>query len=133
VGFREPDSTITIRFEPGHKYHGLEAVCRSTSIEDYVLMFGWDGEPESDGITIKRFYNALISWNLTDANDQPVPVSNAPTRDQKLIRELSKAWVQGLVGVGDTAPLPATSPSGETSPAPPIPMTPVAESPSQPS
>jgi hypothetical protein len=132
VGFREPDSTITIRFAEGHRYHGLEAVCRSTSIEDYAAMFGWDGEPENDGITIKRFYNALISWNLTDKNDQPVPVSDAPTRDQKLMRELSKAWVQGLVGVTDNDPLPETSPSGETSPAPPIPMTPVAESPSQP-
>jgi len=133
VGFREPDSTITIRFAEGHQYHGLEAVCRSTSIEEYAAMFGWDGEPENDGITIKRFYNALISWNLTDKNDQPVPVSDAPTRDQKLMRELSKAWVQGLVGVNDSDPLPETSPSGETSPAPPIPMTPVAESPSQPS
>jgi hypothetical protein len=132
VGFREPDSTITIRFAEGHRYHGLEAVCRSTSIEEYAAMFGWDGEPENDGITIKRFYNALISWNLTDKNDQPVPVSDAPTRDQKLMRELSKAWVQGLVGVTDNDPLPETSPSGETSPAPPIPMTPVAESPSQP-
>lgn len=130
MGFREPDSTITIRFDEGHRYHGLEAVCRSTSIEDYATMFGWDGEPESDGTTIKRFYSALISWNLTDRNDQPVPVSDAPNRDQRLMRELSKAWVRGLVEVPDTDPLPENSPSGGTSPAPPIPMTSAGESPS---
>ena len=110
MGFREPDSTITIRFEPGHRYHGLEASCRSTSIEEYATMFGWHGQSESDGETIKRFYKALVSWNLTDHNDQPIPVSDAPNRDQKLMRELSKEWVKGLVEV--PAPLPEPSNSG---------------------
>lgn len=133
MGFPEPDSTITIRFAEGHRYHGLEATCRSTSIEEYATMFGWHGEMESDGATIKRFYNALIGWNLTDRDGRPVPVSDAPNRDQKLMRELSKAWVSGLVEVPSSDPLPETSPSGGTSPAPPIPMTPVTESASQPS
>lgn len=133
MGFREPDPTITIRFAEGHRYHGLEAICRSTSIEEYATMFGWHGELESDGATIKRFYNSLISWNLTDANDQPVPVSSAPSRDQKLMRELSKAWVSGLVEVPSSDPLPGNSPSGGTSPAPPIPMNPIDASASQPS
>ena len=128
MGFREPESTITIRFAEGHRYHGLEAVCRSTSIEDYATMFGWDGEPEGDGVTIKRFYEALISWNLTDHNDQPIPVSAAPGRDQKLMRALSMAWVKGLVEVRGDDPLPESSSSGETSPAPAIPMAPLSES-----
>lgn len=126
MGFREPESTITVRFEPGHRYHGLEATLRSITIDEYATGLGWYGNDGwTDGETLDHFYKALISWNLTDAQDQPIPVDQARTRDQRLIRELNRAWTQALVGVHDADPLPETSPSGETSPAPPIPMTPI--------
>lgn len=129
MGFREPDSTITIRFEPGHRYHGLEAVCRSLSIDEYATGLGWySSDSWSDGETVDHFYKALVSWNLTDANDQPIPISEARSRDQRLIRELNRAWIQGLVGVHDADPLPEASASGGTSPAPAIPMAPLSES-----
>lgn len=129
MGFREPDSTITLRFEPGHKYHGLEATCRSMSIAEYATAMGWDGsDGDGDNDTLTRFFKALISWNLTDINDQPIPVSEAPSRDKQLILALNNAWVQALVGVPDTDPLPESSTSGEPSPAPAIPMAPLSES-----
>lgn len=129
MGFREPESTITIRFEPGHRYHGLEATLHSLSIDEYANGMAWHGgDGWGAGETIDRFYKALISWNLTDSQDQPIPVSEAHTRDQRLIRALNDAWMKGLVGVPDSDPLPETSGSGETSPAPPIPMTPASGS-----
>lgn len=129
MGFREPDSTITVRFEPGHRYHGLEATLRSISIDEYASGLGWDGtDGWTDGETLERFYKALISWNLTDANDQPVPVDAARSRDQRLIRALNTAWIRSLTGVADNDPLPGSSTSGEPSPAPAIPMAPLSES-----
>ena len=130
MGFREPESTITIRFAEGHKYHGLEATVRSLSIDEYATGLGWYGSDGwSDGETVAHFYKALISWNLTDKSDQPIPVSEARTRDQRLIRELNRAWVQVLVGVHDSDPLPEGSTSGESSPAPAIPMAPLSPNP----
>ncbi|MFI1562206.1 hypothetical protein ACH4ZX_03930 [Streptomyces sp. NPDC020490] len=129
MGFREPDSTITVRFEPGHIYHGLEATLRSMTIEEYAAALGWDGgEGDSQGQTLERFYKALISWNLTDSRDQPIPVSEARHRDKRLILALNNAWVESLTGVHSSDPLPDSSTSGENSPAPAIPMAPLSES-----
>jgi hypothetical protein len=129
MGFREPDSTITIRFEPGHKYHGLEATLRSLSIDEYATGLGWYGDNSwSDGETLNHFYEALVSWNLTDSADQPIPVSEARSRDSRLIRELNQAWIKALVGVHDADPLPGSSTSGGSSPAPAIPMAPLSQS-----
>lgn len=129
MGFREPDSTITVRFKPGEKYHGLEATLRSMTISEYAAALGWDGGGGDDqGKTLERFYKALISWNLTDANDQPIPVSDAPNRDKRLVLALNNAWVNSLTGIADTDPLPEPSSSGGTSPAPEIPMAPLSES-----
>lgn len=129
MGFREPDPTITVRFKPGDPYHGLEATLRSMTIEEYAAALGWDGgDGDNQGQTLERFYKALVSWNLTDANDQPIPVDQARQRDKRLILALNNAWVASLTGVPDSDPLPAPSSSGETSPAPPIPMAPLSQS-----
>lgn len=129
MGFREPDSTITVRFKPGHQLHGLEATLRSLSIDEYAAGLGWyEGNSWSDGETIDRFYKSLISWNLTDAQDQPIPVSEARNRDTRLVRQLNQAWIQAMVEIHDADPLDGTSNSGETSPAPAIPMAPLSQS-----
>lgn len=128
MGFREP-STITLVFEPGDEYHGLEARVRSMSIAEWLAASGLDGS-EGDGAaaTIQRFYKALVSWNLEDEHGQPIPVTDAPNRDSRMIRRLNNAWMEALTGVHRADPLPATSSSGETSPAPPIPMAPLSVS-----
>ena len=129
MGFREPDSTITVRFKPGHPYHGLEATLHSMTIDEYSRALGWDGgEGDGQGQTLERFYKALISWNLTDSQDQPIPIDAARSRDKRLILALNNAWVNTLTGVPDTDPLPEPSASGESSPAPQIPMAPLSES-----
>jgi hypothetical protein len=129
VGFREPDSTITVRFKPGETYHGLEATLHSMTIDEYSAALGWDGgEGDSQGATLERFYKALISWNLTDSQDRPIPVSEARSRDKRLILALNNAWVNSLTGVPESDPLPDSSTSGGTSPAPAIPMAPLSES-----
>jgi hypothetical protein len=129
MGYREPDSTVVIRFEPGHRYHGLEATLNSMTIDEYATGMAWyGGEGWGDGETLDAFYKALVSWNLTDANDQPIPVDQARSRDQRLIRKLNQAWIKAMVEVHDGDPLPESSTSGSTSPAPEIPMAPLSQS-----
>ncbi|WP_333743837.1 hypothetical protein [Streptomyces ardesiacus] len=129
MGFREPTSNIVIRFEQGDELHGLEATVRGMTIGEWLQSTGMDGsEGDNAAGTINRFCSNLLSWNLEDATGQPVPVSEAPNRDQKLIRRLSNAYVQTLMGVHKADPLPDSSTSGENSPAPAIPMAPLSES-----
>lgn len=128
MGFREP-ATITLTFQPGDKYHGLEVHMQGMSIDVWMRASGNDGgDGEGAADTIQRFYKALIGWNLTDANDQPIPVSDAPNRDSRLIRRLNNLWLEALTEVHSADPLPDSSTSGETSPAPAIPMAPLSES-----
>ncbi|MFC8515475.1 hypothetical protein [Streptomyces sp. NPDC057257] len=132
MGFVEPESTITLRFEPGHRYHGLEAVCRSMSIGEYAQGMGWYDESAawSSGETLEHFYAALVSWNLVDKNQQPIPVTDARNRDQRLIRSLNDAWITGLISVHGADPLADASAPGGTPPgAPVIPMQPVTPQP----
>ena len=132
MGFREPESTITIRFEEGHRYHGLEATLHSLDFATYAAGLGWYGnEGWGDDETFDHFHKALISWNLTDQQDQPIPVGESHGRDTRLIKALNSAWIQSLTGVHKNDPLPESSTSGESSLAPPIPMTPVGGSESQ--
>lgn len=129
MGFREPDSTITVRFKPDNPYHGLEATLHSMTIDEYATALGWDGgDGDNQGATLERFYKALISWNLTDQHDQPIPISEVRTRDKRMVLALNNAWVETLTGVHSNDPLPDSSTSGENSPAPAIPMAPLSES-----
>lgn len=129
MGFREPNSTITLRFKQGDELHGLEATLRGMSIGEYMQATGMDGgEGEDTAQTMGRFFAALVSWNLEDEAGNPIPVSEAPTRDQRLIRRLNNAYVDALMGVHEADPLAESSTSGESSPAPAIPMAPLSES-----
>ena len=128
MGFREP-STITLAFEEGDEYHGLEVRMRGMSIGDWLQAAGLDGGDGDDAAaTMRRFFTHLVSWNLEDENGQPIPVADAPNRDSRMIRRLNNEWIEALTGVRKSDPLPDGSTSGATSPAPPIPMAPLSES-----
>ena len=128
MGFREP-STITLAFEPGDELHGLEVRMHGMSIADWLQAAGLDGSDGDDAAaTMKRFYGALVSWNLDDPiTGEPVPVADAPNRDSRMIRRLNNVWIEALQGVHKADPLPDSSTSGENSPAPAIPMAPLSE------
>lgn len=128
MGFREP-STIKLTFDEGDEYHGLEVRMRGMSIADFMESSGMDGgDGDGAGATMQRFYKHIVDWNLEDEDGQVIPVADAPNRDSRMIRRLNNAWIQALTGVHDADPLPESSTSGETSPAPVIPMAPLSES-----
>lgn len=129
MGYREQPNTVTLTFAEGDDLHGLEATLNGMSIGEFMASMGWDGsEGDDTGKTMERFHNALISWNLEDAAGQPIPVSESRNRPHRMIMRLNNAYVEALTGVHKSDPLPESSTSGETSPAPVIPMAPLSES-----
>ncbi|MFD5631582.1 hypothetical protein [Streptomyces sp. NPDC127072] len=132
MGFREQPNIIALSFPEGHELHGLEATLKGMGIGEFMSFTGWDGsEGANSGKTIERFHEALISWNLEDADGEPIPVGESRNRPHRMIVTLSNAYVEVLTEVPKSDPLPGSSTSGGPSPAPPIPMTPVGESASQ--
>ena len=129
MGFREQPNTITLRFKEGDELHGLEVTLKGLTIGEFLTFTGMDGsDGESSGGTIERFHASLISWNLEDADGQPIPVSESRNRPHRMIISLNNAYVEALTGVPKNDPLPESSTSGETSPAPVIPMAPLSQS-----
>lgn len=117
MGFREPSSTVTLRFDEGDELHGLEVTLRGMSIAEWLASTGLDGgEGDDQAKTINRFCDAIISWTLEDADGKPVPVSEARSRSHRLIMRLSNAYVEALTGVHKSDPLPGGSTSGESFP-----------------
>lgn len=128
--FEASPATVPVRFKPGHKYHGAEAEVRGMSIAEYLRATGMDGgDGEGAGKTLTRFFESLVSWNLT-YQGQPLPptADSMQYADQALVRAMNNQWIESLMGVADSDPLPENSTSGESSPAPPIPMAPLSES-----
>lgn len=124
MGYDAGVSTITIKFAEGHRRYGAEARVRGMSYAEWEQAAGLDGGGGDDsGATAKKFGEHLVSWNLT-LDGEPIPATPDGMRkaDQGLIRDLSNAWVDSLVGVHSADPLPESSPSGEPSLVESVPM-----------
>jgi hypothetical protein len=123
VGFRDTN-IIKIQFEEGHELHGLVARAHGLSMDEYVTAVGLDGGDGYDTAEgVKRFYDALVEWNLEDTDGKPVPVNAAHTRSNRIIAALTTAWIEAVSsGVHSNDPLPESSPSGEPSLEASIPM-----------
>jgi hypothetical protein len=121
MGFKVKPKTYTVRFEEGHEFHGVEARLSGMSYGEWEQVTGLDGgEGETNGAdSVRRFVDHLLSWNLEDENDQPLPTTIEAVKelDHDLVAALNNAWIQTLIGVHKDDPLPASSPSGEPSPA----------------
>jgi len=117
VGFREQPNTVTLTFEEGDELHGLEATLKGITIGEFLAFTGMDGsDGDNAAKTIERFHESLISWNLEDADGNPVPVSESRNRPHRLIIRLSNAYTETLTGVHNSDPLPDNSSSGESYP-----------------
>jgi len=71
------------------------------------------------------FASALVSWNLEDEKDEPVPATLEGVKDQDFdfVLSIIMAWIEAVAGV--SADLGKDSRSGGTFPEAPIPMAPL--------
>ncbi|MEU3851717.1 hypothetical protein [Streptomyces sp. NPDC029554] len=121
MGYKGTPRAVRIAFAEGHEHYGAEARVRRMSYGEWEAVVGVDGAGETSAMA--EFAKRLVSWNLTDDDEQPIPATPEGMRqvDTSLITALKDAWVQALTGVHDADPLPQSSPSGEPSPVESIP------------
>jgi hypothetical protein len=125
MGYKGTPRTVLIVFANGHEHHGAEARARRMSLGE------WEAVIESDeDNALEEFTKRLVSWNLTDDDDQPIPPTAEGIRqvDTSLVRALKDAWLQSIAGVHDADPLAQSSPTGGPAPEVSIPMAPLSPS-----
>ena len=121
MGFRPPRRIYNLDFT-GTEYEGLEVTARGMTVGEELEL---DGADFTGDLIVRALVKRLEAWNVEDEHGQPVPttVADVCTQDGALVLAIRDALRRANSGVPD--PLPQTSASGETSPAPPIPMAPL--------
>jgi hypothetical protein len=114
----------------GHVRHGLNVVMRGMSIDDMNMVTAFKGVSKDDiegsaellSSIAELLAGKMVSWDLTEDDDTPVPVSVETIRreDLTMVMEILNAWTDAAVGV--KASLGKDSNSGSTFPEESIPM-----------
>lgn len=132
MGYKPKLKTYLIQFEEGHEYHGAEARLSGMTYGEWEQATGLDGgDGDTNGAaSVRRFADHLVSWNLEDEDDKPLPTTMdaVKTVDKDLISAMNTAWINSLIGVHAADPLPESSPSGEPSLVESVPMEALSES-----
>jgi len=126
-GFRRKRKVYKLDFT-GTEYEGLEVkVSGLTTGEflDLIRVTGSTGKEADSDATLEMLQmlaKHLISWNLLDEDEKPVPTTfdGMKTSDLALNMLIVDAWTTAVSGV--SAPLEKPLISGETSPVESIPM-----------
>ena len=124
MGYRPKPRQYRLKFRDA-EFEGLEVVMGSMTVgewEQFMAPAPDDpaGRAKVNEANKELFADRVISWNLTDAEDKPVPVTLAAIRamDRPFFTNLTSAWVLALLGVDPTSG-PASSnggTNGETAP-----------------
>lgn len=130
--FKAKKKLYRIAFADDTDLAGLEVTMTSVSMGKLLHlqeMSDRADEVARDGAQFREVVEvlagAMLSWNLDDDFDQPVPVTvdGILTQDPDFIMAIITAWTKAISGVA--APLGEGSTSGGPSPAPSVPMEPV--------
>lgn len=129
MGFKREPKGYQLKFADS-ELQGLEVTAASLNIGRFLDFQAAQakqaqGGEEADGASgdmLTMFAEALISWNLLDKDDVPVPATLAGLRAQDLDfgMTLIRSWMDAINGV--SSPLPQTSAAGQQSVEVSIPM-----------
>lgn len=105
MGYKRPAKTFHLKFTG--ELEGLEVHVKSITLGEMFeldgLLAGNDKTPTAEEVSavFKSFAKALMSWNLEDDNDQPVPATleGIYTQDMEFIMEIIAAWMEAVTGV----------------------------------
>lgn len=95
---------------------GLEVRCRSLPLAKYMELVGLvEGgvDLSNVGDILGEFAQVIVSWNLVDDDDQPIPPSAETllAQDYDFVLAIINAWSAAIAGV--SGPLERPSPDGE--------------------
>lgn len=116
MGYKPKFKVHDLAFGP--EFDGLEVSARGVSVGEFLEI--------SAGVTLDRAYELfaenLVSWNLEDADDTPIPAvrDEVLKLDRQLIDRIVDVWIAAIQKV--PAPLEPSSPAGEPSLVAQIPM-----------
>ncbi|MEW2420436.1 hypothetical protein AB0911_07820 [Streptomyces nigra] len=127
MGYKPKRKIYSLDFA-GTEHEGLEVRMRGLTVGEELELDDLRGKDGGGRKVFELMTGLLIDWNVEDDHG-PVPATfdGVCTQDSKFILDILTALQEAASGVPD--PLPQTSPSGETSPAPHIPMAPLSPSP----
>jgi hypothetical protein len=139
VGYKVRNKVLKLVFEDP-EMDGLEVRARSLPLGVFMDRFAkvptnvtdprklTAEERASSWDVISVFADVLVSWNLEDEHDQPIPATLAGLKTLELdfAMQILHAYMDAVGGVD--APLAGSSTAGETSVAGSIPMVPLSES-----
>lgn len=135
MGYKVKRPVYKVVFEEGHEYHGVEVKLRGVGMGRLLKLGKMVSKVDTDDIDamislleedfFREVAASLISWNLEDENDEPIPATYESLVDDDLlppglILTVVKRWVDTMGNVDDS--LGKDSTSGKTSPEVPIPM-----------
>lgn len=135
MGFKAPRKLYRLKFAPDTGYDGLEVVMTSIPIGRILELQDLTADPEAiakDATTFGKLIGmlagALLSWNLEDDADQPVPAGREGllAQDTDLVMALVVAWSSAMSEV--PGPLDARSTSGPRFREESLPMAPLSSS-----
>lgn len=85
-GFKKQAKLYHLTFEDPD-LEGFECITKSISTGDFLEITGLaqavQANPGESDILLRKFATALVSWNLEDEDDTPVPAVYAQCRDTK--------------------------------------------------
>lgn len=127
MGYEPQRKIYNLDFK-GTQHEGLEVKMRGLIVDEELELDELRGKEGGGRRVFELMAGLLVEWNVTNQG-QPVPATFDGVRKQEstFIMDILNALQTATSGVPD--PLHETSPSGETSPAPPIPMAPLSENP----
>lgn len=131
MGFKREARIIKLVWPADHELHGLEVRVKSAPLG--VLMramelknLGEQGSDQMDTSEVMEMFSTfaeyLVSWNLEDENDQPVPATldGVRTQDLTFFFDMFSAWLGAVKE--PTQDLGKDSSSGEPFPEALLPM-----------
>jgi hypothetical protein len=113
-----------LKWPEGHELHGLEVTTKGLPVKKLFQLVQLSGQLTGDtdaetkvGVAdelFKGFAERLVSWNLEDDDDAPVPATLEGVSDQDMdfMVGLIMTWMDAVASVD--IPLPGASPDGAT-------------------
>ncbi len=105
MGYKRKRKTYKLDFS-GTEYEGLEATLTGLTTGEYLEFVSLSSSGEDENETekmLKFFARHLVSWNLEDEDDQPVPPTyeGVTSNDLTMSMFILYAWTDALVNVSE--------------------------------
>ncbi|MFD9256924.1 hypothetical protein [Streptomyces sp. NPDC059538] len=112
MGYKPKRKIYNLDFT-GTDFEGLQVSIRGLNTGQYMDLFTAKTEAETGGETndlMVIMASRLVSWNVEDDDDRPVPATLDGIKAQDLDLNLAivGAWTKAMAGVSDPLELPST-------------------------